>query len=168
MNDLDARQHLWRLIADMKFGMLTTLHDDGAAQRLRSRPITTQNKNLDEGMLWMFVARHGEITDALRQTATACMSYSSPDDDNYVCVSGSARVVDDNAKKRELWSAMAKAWFPDGVDDPNLALVGLSIEHAEYWDVKDGKLTQLAKMAGAALTGSTPKDMAEHQEVKLR
>jgi general stress protein 26 len=27
-----------------------------------------------------------------------------------------------------------KAWFPDGLDDPDLALLRVHVEAAEYWD----------------------------------
>ena len=34
-----------------------------------------------------------------------------------------AIIDDDPAKKQQLWSKMVEAWFPGGVDDPDLALV---------------------------------------------
>jgi len=40
------------------------------------------------------------------------------------------------------------------------------ISHAEYWDVKESKPTQLFKMAAAAVTGERPK-LGEHKEVAL-
>ena len=49
------------------------------------------------------------------------------------------------------------AWFPEGVDDPHLALVKVTIEAAEYWDAELGKMRQLLKMARAAITGHPPK-----------
>ena len=60
-------------------------------------------------------------------------------------------MVEDRAKKEQLWSKLAEAWFPDGADDPDLALVEVRIEDAEYWDVKESKVTQLFKMARAAV-----------------
>ena len=96
------------------------------------------------------------------------MSYADTDEDSYVCVSGTASVSEDTAKKRDLWSPMAEAWFPGGVDDPDLLLVRLDIEHADYWDVKQSKVVQLWRMATAAVTGKPPTDMAEHGHVDMR
>lgn len=63
---------------------------------------------------------------------------------------------------------MTEAWFPKGVDDPDLALVQVGITHADYWEAKDSKLTQLFKMATAAVTGRPPTDMSEHGRVDMR
>ena len=63
--------------------------------------------------------------------------------------------------------ALAKAWFPGGVTDPNLALVEVLITHAEYWDVKESKMVQVAKMLTAAVTGNPPEKMGEHKELRM-
>jgi general stress protein 26 len=59
----------------------------------------------------------------------------------------------------------AKAWFPGGPDDPNLQLLQVEVERAEYWDVKANKLVQLIKMGAAAATGKPPR-MGEHRQVR--
>ena len=71
----------------------------------------------------------------------------------------------DMAKKKALWNKGAQAWFKGGVDDPDLALVRVRIEHADYWDVKENKVVQLYKMAEAAVTGKPPK-LGEHGHVR--
>jgi general stress protein 26 len=50
-------------------------------------------------------------------------------------VTGTARVLEDAAKTKELFSPMAKAWFPGGPQDPDLQLVEVRIDEAEYWKV---------------------------------
>jgi hypothetical protein len=62
---------------------------------------------------------------------------------------------------------MTEAWFPGGVDDPDVALVEVTITHAHYWDVKENKLLQLFKMAKAAVTGKPPTGMGESGEVRM-
>ena len=76
-------------------------------------------------------------------------------------------MVEDDAKKKELFSTFAKSWFPGGASDPDLALVAVAIDHADYWDVKTNKAVQLFKMARAALTGIPPTDMGEHGKVRM-
>ena len=82
-------------------------------------------------------------------------------------MSGTARVVEDAAKKQQLWSKMTQAWFPGGPTDPDLALVQVRITHANYWDVKESKIVQLWEMARAAMTGKPPTDLGEHGEVRM-
>ena len=96
------------------------------------------------------------------------VSYADPGEDTYVSMSGKARFVDDTALKESLWSPMAKAWFPGGVTDPDLALLAVRAHHAEYWDVDESKMVQLYKMAKAAITGEPPRDLGEHRELELR
>lgn len=158
-------QKLWSLIKDIRFGMFTHRHANGL---LHSHPLTTQNKSLDEGSrLYFFVARSGEIARQIQRDASVNIAYASPSDDSYVSVSGDVAIVEDAAKKEALWSPMAKAWFPEGPADPNLALLEVQISHAEYWDVSESKMVQLFKMAKAALTGEQAHDLGEHKELRI-
>lgn len=160
------RERLWSLIKDIRFAMFTAMHDNG---HLHSRPMTTQNKAIDEdASLWFFMARDHEPATDLAGQPQVNVAYADPDSDRYVSVSGTAAVVDDAARKRQLWSKMAEAWFPAGVEDPNLALVQVRITHASYWDVKESKVVQVFKMAKAVITGNPPTDMGKHGEVHMR
>lgn len=158
-------QSLWRLIRDIRFGMLTTQTETGD---LRSHPLTTQNRQEDEGsVLWFFIsARSDTVRDVLARHKVN-VAYASPEDDCYVSISGRARLVNDPQKKQELWSTMSQAWFPGGVDDPDLALLAVDIHQAEYWDAKSSKMVQLLKMAKAAITGKPPEHLGDHQKVHL-
>ena len=163
-NSTSDQQTLWELIRDIRFGMLTHRHSSGM---LHSFPLTTQNKSIDEGAaLYFFISRKSELVQSLQHDNNVNVSYTDPGDDRYVSVSGQARISEDAAKKEALWSVMAKPWFPGGVNDPDLALLEIGIQHAEYWDVKESKMVQLAKMAKAAITGERPK-LGEHKEVRV-
>jgi len=50
---------------------------------------------------------------------------------------------------------------------PDLVLMGVEIGHAEFWNVTESKMVQLAKMAKAAITGEPPKSLGEHKELNL-
>ena len=164
-NTTSAQQTLWDLIKDIKFGMLTHSHANG---ELHSHPLTTQNKSSDEGSkLYFFISRKSELAQRIMQDGKVNVSYADPGDDSYVSVSGNGAIVEDMAKKEELFTSMAKAWFPAGATDPDLALLVVAIRHAEYWDVTDSKMVQLAKMAKAAITGEQPKNLGEHKELHL-
>ena len=163
-SESESRELLWELVKDIKFAMFTTRTDG----RLHARPMTTQNSELDENAsLWFFMSTGSETVNDIGADPVVNVAYADPGRDAYVSVGGEARVVDDRAKKEQLWSKLAEAWFPDGVDDPGLALVEVRIDHAEYWDVKESKLTQLFKMATAAFTDTTPSGMGDHGEVRM-
>ena len=163
-NTASDQQTLWELIKDIKFGMLTHRHGNGM---LHSFPLTTLNKSDDEGAaLYFFISRKSELVQSLQQDSNVNVSYADPGDDRYVSVSGQASISEDAANKEALWSPMAKPWFPGGVTDPDLALLQVNIGHASYWDVKESKMVQLAKMAKAAITGERPA-LGEHKEVRV-
>lgn len=163
--DHDARARLWALIKDIRFSMFTVRHENG---HLHARPMTTQNADVDEDTsLWFFMSKSSEPVNDLGRDPEVNVSYADVGADSYVSVSGKATVVDDLAKKRQLWSKLAQAWFPGGAEDPNLALVRVAISHADYWDVKENKLVQLFKMAKASVTGQPPVRMGEHAEVRM-
>lgn len=164
--DTNSRSQLWELIKDIRFAMFTTRNSNG---HLHSRPMTVQNSALDEDdRLWFFMSRRGDPVDELSIEAMVNIAFSDPGEDRYVSVSGIARVVDDKRKTRELWSKQAAAWFPGGVDDPDLALVEVKISHAHYWDMKESKLTQLYAMAKAVVTGKPSAHLGETGEIRMR
>ena len=144
------RELLWQLIKDLRFAMLTHRHPDGT---LHAHPMTTQNRSLQEdGLLYFFVSRDSEVGQRLRTDGGVNIAYSDPAKDVYVSLAGEASVSEDSAMKQRLFNALDKAWFPGGWSDPNLELVQVRIRHAEYWNVKESKLTQLLKIATAAAT----------------
>ena len=156
---------LWALIKDIKYGMLTHRHVSGM---LHAHPLTTQNRSIDEGaQLYFFISRSSELAERLQQDGNVNVSYADPGDDSYVSLSGQAVIVEDQAKKEELWSPVARAWFPAGVNDPDLALLAVHIHHAEYWDVKESRMVQLARMAKAAILGELPRKVGEHKELHI-
>jgi general stress protein 26 len=164
-NQQTDHETLWELIKDTKFGMLTHRHSDGS---LQGHPLTTQNKSVDEGAtLYFFISEKSEMARRLREDSNVNVAYANPESDTYVSVAGTAHFSSDQASKERLWTPMAKAWFPGGVNDPDVVLLEVKISHAEYWNVKDSKATQLFKMAKAAVTGDTPKSMGEHKEMNL-
>ncbi len=154
---------LWDLIKDTKFGMFTHRHD---GDMLHSHPLTTQNKSADEnGTLYFFISKSSEIAQSIAADPVVNVAYANTDADSYVSVAGQAAMSDDAAKKKELFTKLAEAWFPKGVDDPDLGLLMVQIDQAEYWDVQESKMVQIYKMMKAAATGKPPTDMGEHKKI---
>jgi general stress protein 26 len=159
----DPHKRLWELIKHMRFGMLTHRHANGS---LHAHPLTTQNKSLEPDMtLYFFVSKKTELGQRLMADGNVNVSYSDTAKDTYVSISGQASVNEDERLKAHLFNALAKAWFPGGVKDPDLELVQVRIVSAEYWDIKESKTTQLYKMAKAAVTGNPP-EIGKHRELQ--
>ncbi|MBN9392227.1 MAG: pyridoxamine 5'-phosphate oxidase family protein [Chloroflexi bacterium] len=158
----DSVTKLRELIKDIKIAMLTTSETDGT---LRSRPMGTQQTEFD-GDLWFFTAKSsGKITE-IQHDQHVNVSYAAPDDNRYVSVSGRAELIDDKAKAKELWNPFIKAWFPKGLDDPDLVLLRVRVEAAEYWDAPSSTMVNLVGFAKAVLTGKRP-DIGENEKLSL-
>jgi hypothetical protein len=63
---------------------------------------------------------------------------------------------------------MARPWFPDGKDDPQIALIRVHPEKGEYWDSPSATIVNLYGYAKAALTGSSPMELSDTKKVNLR
>jgi len=136
------------LTEDIDFCMLTTI--DGG--HLRSRPMSTQQFEQD-GVIWFFIDDHSHKVQELAKDDRVNLSYAKPGDSKYVSVSGRAEVVKNETKMKELWNPILKAWFPDGLDDPTLALLKVDVEKAEYWESTSGKIVQLLGFVKSLVTG---------------
>ncbi len=148
----ESIEKLKGLVEDIDFAMLTTI----AGNKFRSRPMSTQEMD-EDGNLWFFTSDQTHKVDEIEADSRVSVAYSQPDDNVYVSVFGRADLVKDRAKIEELWNPILKAWFPEGLDDPTLSLLKVSIEEAEYWDSPNSKLVQIAGFFKALVTGQQAK-----------
>lgn len=145
----DVVEHLGELIRGIKVAMMTTVEPDGT---LRSRPMWTHGGDFT-GELWFFTKEHTPKVDEVEHESRVSLSYADPTRDRYVSVSGRGTLVRDRQKAAQLWNPTLKAWFPEGLDDPELALLRIRVEKAEYWDTPNSRMVQLVGFVKAALTG---------------
>lgn len=146
-----AVKKLGEMIADIDFAMMTTVEEDGT---LRSRPMSTQQVEFD-GELWFFTRERAPKVEEVERDRRVNLSYADPQDQRYVSVSGTAQVVRDRQKIEELWSPALKAWFPKGVEDPDIALLRVRVEQAEYWDSPSSKMMHILGFVKALATGQS-------------
>jgi general stress protein 26 len=137
------------LIKGIKFAMLTTEEEDGS---LRSRPMATQQVEFD-GDLWFFTDKSSAKVKEVEHHHEINVSYADQGNSTYVSVSGKAELVLDKNKVEELWNPFYQSWFPEGVNDPNIALLKVNVEKAEFWDSTSNKMVQLAGFLKAVVTG---------------
>lgn len=150
-SDDDPRQRLWGMIKPVKVAMLTS--EDG--ERLRSRPMVASQRDFD-GALWFFTRADSHKVEETRDHDRVCVSYAEPERQVYVSLSGHARLVRDDVAIKQHWSEAMRTWFPGGVGDPNIALLRVDIDAAEYWDAPSSTMVYLYGYAKAVLTGTPP------------
>lgn len=150
------------LIKGIEFAMLTTQDPDG---NLHSRPMGTQKIDFD-GTFWFFTGRESAKIHAIENDAHVNLAYSHPSRNTYVSIAGVASLVEDRAKAEELWTPAMKAWFPEGLEDPNLALLRVDPLNAQYWDAPHSSIVQFIGFTKAILTGK-PYSGGENKKINL-
>jgi general stress protein 26 len=158
-----ALEKFQSLIKDIKMAMLTTIAPDGS---LRSRPMATLQTEFD-GDLWFFTSDNSPKVDEIVDDQHVGLAYASFSKQEYVSVSGVAGIVRDPERARQLWTPAAKAWFPEGVEDPHLVLLRVRVTAIEYWDAPASRMVVLYGMAKAILTGDRPKNLGEHKKISV-
>ncbi|HEU4513025.1 MAG TPA: pyridoxamine 5'-phosphate oxidase family protein [Nocardioidaceae bacterium] len=136
-----------KLIKDSRIAMLTTLDPQG---RIVSQPMATQDVEPDAD-LWFIAERASEKVTNIARDPRVNVSYSS--NDSWVSVAGTAEVVNDVDKLKELWNTFTDAWMQGGPENPENVLIRVSADSAEYWDSPGSKVTQVLNLLKAKVTG---------------
>ncbi len=148
----DDTTKFWDMIEDIRVAMLTTETPNG----LESRPMSAY-VDKDAGDIWFITRIDSGKTDEIKDDAKVNLGFANSSSNKYVSVTGTARIVRDPAKQKELWNPFAEAWMPEGPEAPTTGLIHVTPEHATIWD-SPGKLAMLIKVAKANLTQTPPKD----------
>ncbi|GAB1545364.1 pyridoxamine 5'-phosphate oxidase family protein [Scytonema sp. NUACC21] len=155
---------LRELIEDMDIGMLTTVDEDGS---LHSRPMSTNSEVEFDGDLWFFTYASSHKVIEIKQHQEVNVSFSDPKAQTYVSMSGKAQLVRDRNKIQQLWKPQLKAWFPKELEEPDLALLKVNVEKAEYWDAPSGFVAHTIGLVKAITTGEKA-NVGENEKVSLR
>jgi len=143
----DEIAKLVELTKDIRIAMLTTVEQDGA---FAARPMAHQEVQ-DDGSLYFFTERDANIVRNIAANPQVGVALSSSD--TWVSISGRASIVDDVAKKRQLWNTVVEAWLPQGPEDANVALIHVESESAEYWDSPGGRVASIFSFVKSKATG---------------
>lgn len=155
---------LSQLIQGIKVAMLTTIDENG---KIHSRPMMTQQIEPD-GQLWFFTDVSTHKVQEVDKNHQVQINYASGEKNRFVSITGNCQLVRDREKAKAMWRPIYKAWFPNGLEDPNLALLRVQIEQAEYWDSPSSYFVQMIGFAKAILTRKPYEgEGSEHKKVDL-
>lgn len=158
----EARAKLGELIDSIDIAMLTTVTPE---EDLHARPMATLRFDREAGHLWFFTSDDSPKVNDIYHDRRVGLTYAEPDDQRYVSVAGRAMIVEDATLAEEMWTPMAKIWFPQGPTDPRLVLLRVDVESAQYWDSPSSKMVALWGFAKQAVTGKPPRDLGDNEKV---
>ena len=138
------------IMKDVRTAMITTTTADGT---LHTHPMTTQETEFD-GDAWFILSRSSETARNASARPHVNVAYSGTS--SWLSLAGTAEIVDDRDKLAELWNRFVEAWFPDGPDDPDVALLRVRGEEAQYWE-SPGRVAMVVSMLTSSVTKNPPR-----------
>ncbi|HRW18443.1 MAG TPA: pyridoxamine 5'-phosphate oxidase family protein [Dermatophilaceae bacterium] len=139
-----------RLVEGQRTCMFTTIDTDGG---LHARPMTVQA--LEGPTVWFMAYSDSPKLDQLAGNPQVNLAFV--DGDSWVSARGTGALVDDVAKKEQLWNRFAEAWFQCEASDPRVALIRVDLTGGEYWDAPS-RPAQLIGLAKVLVAGERPDD----------
>lgn len=156
-------QKLRDLAKGLHVAMLTTQGEDG---RLFSRPLGVAEIEFD-GDLWFATGFDSEKVREIEANPQVNVAFASKDNGTYISISGRATATRDRSEIERRWKPYMAPYFKGGKDDPNLCLIRVEAESAEYWD---GPGTMADKALHFLLTAVTkdPGSLTDNQRMNLQ
>ena len=151
MNNLNSEyQELNQLLKGIKFAMITFISDKG---HLHSVPMTTQDTDFN-GIVWFLGSKSSELVKNIPLNNQVNLGYSNISNNDYVSINGIAECVVDPAILDQIWSPAYEAFFEHGKSDPDIQLLRVICNGAQYWK-GSGTVATLFKLAKASVTGES-------------
>lgn len=168
MDNLEARrqaetERLGQILAQIPVAILITAEPDG---EMHGRPMQMSKTPFD-GSLYFFTNELTPKVSELHQVRKVSVVLSDPRSDRYVWISGVASLTREHAALARQWHDDMKTWFPKGLQDPELALIVVDVQRAEYWDTPPTVAVDAWGHLRAAFTGDKY-DPGTHGKVDLR
>jgi len=127
------------LIQGIDLVILTTVRPDGS---LHSSPMVSHGVEAN-GVFWLLASDHSDKVEAVRTTQHVNLAFCDPAKQRYVSISGFCELIRDRNRAHAMWKTDYSSWFPGGVDDPNLILLRIVAQQAEYWDAAQARMIPL-------------------------
>ena len=163
--DAEKMAKLSDLIKDVRIAMLTTVFE---GNELHSRPMAYQHpKEGFDGTVYFFTRGSSGKVHEMEAAHNVNVSFSDPKGQDFVSISGTAQLSRDEVKMEQLWNPALKAWFPDELKDPDIALLVVDTKSAEYWDGPNSVVIHLVGVVKAAVTG-TPMKGGENETIQIK
>lgn len=164
MTKEDKLKKLREIVKAVDICMLTTNDERGDPH---SRPMSNNREIEFDGDLWFFTYGSSHKVDEVGRVPKVNASFADIDAQQYASLTGRVEVVRDRAKIEELWKPHLRAWFPEGVETPDIALLKVTVERAEYWDGSQSIVAHAVSLVSSLVTGE-PAQLGENEKIDLK
>lgn len=143
-------EHLIEMVSDARICMFITNEKD--KQHATGRPMAI-NQIDEEGCIWFFSKESTHKIDEIEENNLVSVAIINESKSTYLMIHGTSELVHDQQKMIELWNPLMKAWFPEGLDDPDMVMIKVTPQEANYWDSSSSQIVQLFHIVKAIVTG---------------
>ena len=154
----EVEEKLWKAIEHHKTGMLGLMGSDQHFQ-----PMTAFAEPQTQ-TIWFFTPKDSDLVEAAGSGAEAMFHFQSRE--VYACFDGRLSLDTDRSRIERFWNPSVAAWYPEGKDDPNLALLRFEPSEAAVWLVEGGLVKYLLEVAKAHASNTTP-DVGERRDLNF-
>lgn len=157
LSNEEAVAKLKKLAEDIRVCMFCT---DLTHVPFSTRPMSVQE--VDEfGNIWFLSGADSDKNFDIKQDENVQLLFAKTASNEFLNVFGKAFIYKDKRTIEDKWNPIAKAWFNEGKDDPNLTVIRIQPDYTYYWDTKSGKVVSLLKIAVGAVIGKPLDDGIE-------
>jgi len=157
----DELDPIAEIVTSADVAMLTT---EGADGSLHARPLAVLQKTFERSIRFLIEDPSPKVEE-IRANPRGNVAFSSKK--GFLSLAGTARLIeDDEAAVDELWGPAAEAWFPGGREDPEIVVLEVLPDSAEYWAKTETGLVAAAKATKAFFTKEQP-DIGENRVVEF-
>jgi general stress protein 26 len=157
----EALKKFKKLVEEINVCMFIT---NNQSEHNHTRPMATIEVD-DQGTLWFYTDIRSIKVEEVVADRSVHLTYAHPGKERYMDVWGRAEVITNRQLIKDKWTPMVKAWFPNGPEDPNLALLKVIPTNCYYWESESGRMVQFFRRAASIVS---EKPLANGAEGKLK
>ena len=120
-----------KMMRDLDFCMFTTHAGRGG---FHARPMSNNGEVEFDGDVWFFSEDETRKVADIEAEPSVQLSYADIENVRFLSMTGTATIVRDAGKKRELWMEELERWFDDGPDSEEIVLIKVTPTVVEYWN----------------------------------
>jgi general stress protein 26 len=150
MNEARGREAIPEIARMLKAIDVCVFATRGNGGQLHARPMSNNRQVEWDGDSWFFAPADGRLVAELEAEPMAVTAYRAEKGFGFISVSGRTSVEADPELKRRYWLEELERWFPNGPDDPNVALIRLTAEHVDWWGEEGDGSADLRETAARA------------------
>ncbi|HEX5214613.1 MAG TPA: pyridoxamine 5'-phosphate oxidase family protein [Vicinamibacterales bacterium] len=126
---MSPRDQVYEMLRTFDTTMLVTV---GGEHQIHARPMAIAEVE-EDGAIWLLTSASSRKIDEITEDARTLLVCGNGHG-RQLSISGRGRVVVDPGRVRRLWKEPYRAWFPEGPDVSDIALLAIDPLMAEFWD----------------------------------